>query len=458
MARAKGKELPHFSKLLKIISEHQKNYGSDLKNDYWSNDVEVLNSLTSVLVSDTYPELEKWWFNKGHYGSSEATNFKNIDGNSKKKFLPSIIWKYYSGSVLASKELSYQDHIERLSKKICTAGEEPHFLTKSFCKDIFDYFYKYSQVASIGDMNLNSLELEIRSGNYGKFLATVLFFIAADMPEANGRQIDSTPIMESAKEFFSDILKDLEKGNYFNNYHLEVILTPRIEKRVIICETITISEAPSLNMDREEDGLFSLSFYFNRKDSVDIHNIESFMINGRNLTSQIETTKLPDRIKGTLLYGKKYIIDGIDKSDYYYIERVTKSQLSYPVGRANYRLNFASKRLVIKVYISDIYQQSKALFNIYCSLFAPFSQEKRLSMIDSDSKSFTFIYEGFVPKGTGVSILIRPLDTDINFEPIISLSSGSRKSEPEHTLATQNILKFGSFYGFGGGDGEEEEE
>ena len=140
MAKARSKELPHFSKLLNIISEHQKNHGSGSKTNKWRNDVNVLNSLMGILVTDTYSELEKWWSNKMQYNSSEATNFKNISGNSNKKFLPSVVWKYYSGSVSASKDLSYQDHIEKLNVKIGVSDEWPHFLTKSFCKDIFGNF------------------------------------------------------------------------------------------------------------------------------------------------------------------------------------------------------------------------------------------------------------------------------------------------------------------------------
>ncbi|CYX37180.1 hypothetical protein [Streptococcus suis] len=88
MAKAKSKELPHFSKLLNIISEHQKNFDSIYKTSDWRNNVDVLNSLINILVKGTYPELENWWAKKGGYGSSEGANFKNIDNKKQRKFIP----------------------------------------------------------------------------------------------------------------------------------------------------------------------------------------------------------------------------------------------------------------------------------------------------------------------------------------------------------------------------------
>ncbi|AZR97995.1 hypothetical protein XK27_03250 [Streptococcus suis] len=458
MAKAKSKELPHFSKLLNIISEHQKNFDSIYKTSDWRNNVDVLNSLINILVKDTHPELENWWAKKGGYGSSEGANFKNINNKKQRKFIPSKIWKYYAGEMLESENLSYNDHIEKIESKINSLDKRPHFLTEKFCDELYKYFKEYSTFSSVGDMNLRSLETNIRSKNYARFLAEVLFFIAADMPDASGRQINSAPIIKSCNDFFSDILKDLDEGEYYDSYHLEVILTPRIEKETIICETIVVSESRKPNMDKEGDGRFSLSFHFDRKEKINTHKIVAFKVNNKNLIQQIKPDILPDKIRGPLLYGKKYIINDIDEDGYYYIERITRNNLNYPIGKASYRLNYATLKLIIRVYISDIYLQGKALFNIDCSLFTALSQQKRLSSLDLDSKSFAFLYEGFIPKGTGINIIIKPLDDNLTFTPVFIPERESQKHNFENSFTTNDVPSYPRIYGFGGGAGEEEEE
>lgn len=411
MAKAKSKELPHFSKLLSIISEHQKKYDSDSKKEYWCNDVEVLNSLIYILVADTYPKLEKWWFIKGEYSSSEATNFKNISSNSKKKFLPSIIWKYYSGSVSAAKELSYQEHIERLNINIGISDEWPHFLTKSFCKDIFDYFYKYSQVSSIGDMNLNSLELEIRSGNYGKFLATVLFFIAADMPEANGRQIDSTPIIESAKEFFLDIHKDLEEGKYYDYYHRKILITTDIGGRVIKNNNTLSFKSPILDRDEPDADFVKFNFAFETLEEYSSCKVVDIEINGEDfLDRHNPLPKEPEVIPtDRSCYKKRFIYSGIPAAESYEITRTTEVLLPFPVSESVYRLPYSTNDFKFEIGMDRRSEESNMYFDIVCAFFTPFGMNKRLSFIQSSSKHFLVHIEEFVPKGTGIKVVIKPL-------------------------------------------------
>ncbi|HEM4680720.1 TPA: hypothetical protein U1036_001518, partial [Streptococcus suis] len=114
--------------------------------------------------------------------------------------------------------------------------------------------------------------------------------------------------------------------------------------------------------------------------------------------------------------------------------------------------------LIIRVYISDIYLQGKALFNIDCSLFTALSQQKRLSSLDLDSKSFAFLYEGFMPKGTGINIIIKPLDYSLTFTPVFIPERESQKHNFENSFTTNDVPLYPRIFGFGGGAGEEEEE
>lgn len=411
MAKARSKELPHFSKLLNIISEHQKNHGSGSKTNKWRNDVNVLNSLMGILATDTYSELEKWWSNKMQYNSSEATNFKNISGNSNKKFLPSVVWKYYSGSVSASKDLSYQDHIEKLNVKIGVSDEWPHFLTKSFCKDIFDYFYKYSQVSSIGDMNLNSLESEIRSGNYGKFLATVLFFVAADMPEANDRQIDSTPIMESAKEFFLDIHKDLEEGKYYDYYHRKILITTDIGGRVIKNNNTLSFKSPILDRDEPGADFVKFNFAFETLEEYNSCEVVDIKINGEDFLDRHDPLpKNPEEVPDDRsCYKKRFIYSDIPAADSYEVTRTTEVLLSFPVSESVYRLPYSTNDFKFEIGMDRRSEESNMYFDIVCAFFTPFGMNKRLSFIQSSSKHFLVHIEEFVPKGTGIKVVIKPL-------------------------------------------------
>ena len=252
MAKAKSKELPHFSELLKIISKHQKNFDSTSKVGGWRNDVEVLNSLVGVLVDNTYVELEEWWAGKGGYSSTETTNFKKVDNKKRRKFIPSKIWKYYAGEMLESENLSYNDHIEKIESKINSLDKKPHFLTGKFCEEMYMYFKEYSNVSSIGDMDLGSLEKNMRSKNHVRFLAEVLFFVVADMPESGKPRFSSREILDNKKTFLDEIFEDLDGGKYYDYYKRTMVIEPRIEEGKYICETTLEFSSPLLNRSNPE--------------------------------------------------------------------------------------------------------------------------------------------------------------------------------------------------------------
>lgn len=77
MAKPKSKKLPHLSQVLKIISKNQKDFPNV---SGWRNNSERLNTLVSILVTETHPSIEQWWDSKIEYSDSQVSNI--VSGKS----------------------------------------------------------------------------------------------------------------------------------------------------------------------------------------------------------------------------------------------------------------------------------------------------------------------------------------------------------------------------------------
>ena len=65
--------------------------------------------------------------------------------------------------------------------------------------------------------------------------------------------------------------------------------------------------------------------------------------------------------------------------------------------------------------MSQLNKDDNMFFDIFCAFFTPFDRTKRLSFIKSSSKHFEVHIKEFVPKGSGVKVIIKPSLSNLNF-------------------------------------------
>ena len=418
MAKPKSKKLPHLSQVLKIISKNQKDFPNV---SGWRNNSERLNTLVSILVTETHPSIEQWWDSKIEYSDSQVSNIV-----SGKSFIHHLIWQYYQGTLkeLPSNErLTYREHINQLTEKLKNKDNKfswrrPPFLTNPICQKIYEYFD--SCTGDIGDLDLKRLEKKLRSGECEDFFASILFFIAADMPQIEDNEYGERhlEIIKSSQRFFNDIAQDLNEGKYYDYYHRKIIVTPDIKQKKIINEHTLSFKAPLLNRSNNlsRDSL-QFNFSFDNFEKYDFFSMKEMAINGVDfLDKHIPLPENPEvKLEDRYCYKKRFLYPNIPDNTSYEVRRTTQALLGFPITESTYHLPFSTNDFKFEISMSQLNKDDNMFFDIFCAFFTPFDRTTRLSFIKSSSKHFEVHIKEFVPKGSGVKVIIKPSLSNLNF-------------------------------------------
>lgn len=127
------------------------------------------------------------------------------------------------------------------------------------CREIYTYFI---EVDDIGDMDIWELEFLLDKGEFERFFAIVLFFIAAEMPKSTDVRFSYRKIFGKEKTFIDEIIGELNQGKYYDYYNRTVIIEPKIEDEQYSCETILEFSAPLLNRLEPEANYLDFTFSF----------------------------------------------------------------------------------------------------------------------------------------------------------------------------------------------------